>query len=103
MTGNCFSNDELQDELAFRLSDPRFALTMRQSVPLVRNYDRREAYKQWNATYNGDAKQWYYPLGADLRSILQHHPEWMREPELLRRDILLRLMQEVKCSPFVRP
>ena len=103
MIGRRFLNDELHDELAFRLSDPHFALTSRQSVPLIRNYDRREMYKEWGATYNGGAQEWYYPLGVNLRYIIKQHPEWVREPEMLRRNILLQLMQEVERSPFLRP
>ena len=97
-----FSHDELQDELAFRLSAPHFALTLHQSVPLIRNYDRREMYKEWGATYNGGAKEWYYPLGVNRRYILQQHPEWLRAPEMLRRNIMLQLTQEVERSPCLR-
>ena len=97
-----FSNDELQYELAFRLRTPRFALTMDRSIPLVRDYDRRGAYKQWNAVYDCDDKLWYYPPGTDLRSVLYHHPEWMREPDLLRITVLLRLIKELENSPTLR-
>ena len=97
-----FSNDELQDELAFRLSDHQFAMTSRQAVPLVRSYERKDVYKRWWATYNGDAKQWYYPLGTDLRTLLREHPELIQNPELFRRDILLRIMYEVEYNPFLQ-
>ena len=97
-----FSNDELQDELAFRLSDHQFAMTSRTSVRLVRCFDRKDTYKAWGATYNGDANQWYFPPGTDLRSLIRAHPEWIHSPELLRRQILLRIMSEVECSPFLR-
>ena len=97
-----FSNDELQDELAFRLSDHQFAMTSRQAAPLVQRYERKDVYKRWGATYNGDAKQWYYPLGTDLRALLREHFEWMQSPELLRRAILLRIMYEVEYNPFLQ-
>ena len=51
-----FSNDELHDELAFRLSDYQFAMSSRYAVLLVRCFDRKDAYKAWGATYNLDAK-----------------------------------------------
>ena len=92
----------MHDELAFRLSDRQFAMTSRYAVPLVRCYERKDVYKRWGATYNGDAKQWYYPLGTDLRALLRAHPEWLQNPELLRREILLRIMSEVEKSPFLR-
>ena len=101
-TGSHFSNDELQDELAFRLSDHQFAMTSRHAVPLVRCCERKDVYKRWGATYNGDAKQWYYPPGTDLRALIRAHPEWLQNPELLRREILLRIMSEVERSPFLR-
>ncbi len=97
-----FSNDELEAELAFRLSDHQFAMTSRTPVPLVRCFDRKDTYKAWGAAYNGDAKQWYFPLGTDLRGMIRDHPEWIQSPELLRRQILLRIMSEVDSSPFLR-
>ena len=97
-----FSNDELEAELAFRLSDHQFAMTSRTSVPLVRCFDRKDTYKAWGATYNGDAKQWYFPPGTDLRGLIRAHPEWIQTPELLRRQILLRIMFEVERSPVLR-
>ena len=66
-----FSNDELHDELAFRLSDYQFAMRSRHAVPLVRCYERKDVYKRWGATYNGDAKQWYHPPGTDFRALLR--------------------------------
>ena len=96
------SNDELQDELAFRLSDLHFALECHQSVPLIRNYVRREMYNEWGATHNGDAKEWYFPPGVNLRYIFQTHPEWFLEPEMLRRNLLLRITHEVEDSPLLR-
>ena len=97
-----FSNDELHDELAFRLSDHQFAMTSRQAVPLVRCYERKDEYKRWGATYNGYAKQWYFPPCTDLRALLRAHPEWIQSPELLQREILLRIMSEVESRPFLR-
>ena len=97
-----FSNDELQDEIAFRLSDYHFAMTSRDAIPLARCYERREIYKAWGATYNGDTKQWSIPPGRDLRGLLRYQPAWLPEPELLRREILLRIMSEVERSPFLR-
>jgi len=91
----------LHDELAFRLSYSQFAMTSRHSVPLVRCFERKDVYKRWGATYNGDAKQWYFLPGTDLRALLRAHLEWLQNPELLRRDILLRIMSEVDRSPFL--
>jgi hypothetical protein len=95
------SNDELHDELAFRLSDHQFAMTSRYSVPLVQCYTITDVYKRWGATYHGDAKQRYYPPGTDLRTLLRQHPEWLQNPDRLRREILLRIMSEVDRSPFL--
>ena len=64
-----FSNDELHDEIAFRLSDYHFAMSSRHAIPLVRCYERKDMYKAWGATYNVDAKQWYFPPGTDLRGL----------------------------------
>ena len=33
------------------------------------------------AIYNGDEKQWFLPLGCDLRQVVDTHPEWFDEPE----------------------
>ena len=98
-----FSNDKLQyDDIALRCSAHQFALTMDICIPLIRDYERRGAYKQWNAIYDGEDKQCRDPLGTDLRSVLNHHPEWVREPELLRRTILLRLIKELESSATLR-
>ena len=93
------SNDELHDELAFRLSEYQFAMSSRYAVPLVRCFDRKDAYKAWGATYNPDAKQWYFPPGTNLRELLRQRPGWLQNPELLRREILLRIMSEVDRNP----
>ena len=86
-TGSRFSNDELHDELAFRLSDCKFAMSSRHAVPLVRCFERKDIYKAWGATYNPDAKQWYFPPGTNLRELLRQLPGWLQKPELLRREI----------------
>ena len=96
-----FSNDEFHGELAFRLSYCQFAMTSRHAVPLVRCFERKDVYKRWGATYKGETEQWYFPPGTDLRALLRQHPEWLQNPELLRRDILLRIMSEVDRSPFL--
>ena len=94
-----FSNDELHDEIAFRLSNHHFAMSSRHEVPLVRCYDRKDTYKAWGATYNADAKQWYFPPGSDLRGLLQYHSDWPQNPELLRREILMRMIREIEHNP----
>ena len=94
-----FSNDELHDELAFRLSDYHFAMTSRHAIPLVRCFDIKDTYKAWGATYNPDAKQWYFPPGTDLRGLVRYQPGWLQNPELLRREILLGIMSEVERNP----
>ena len=77
-------------------------MTSRDAIPLARCYERREIYKAWGATYNGEMKQWSIPPGRDLRGLLRYQPAWLPEPELLRREILLRIMSEVERSPFLR-
>ena len=77
-------------------------MTSRDAIPLARCYERRETYKAWGATYNGDTKQWSIPPGHNLRALLTYQPGWLPEPELLRREILLRIMSEVERSPFLR-
>ena len=99
LTGSHFSNDELHDEIAFRLSDYHFAMTSRNAIPLIRCYERKDTYKAWGATYNAEAKQWSIPPGSDLRGLLRYQPAWLQEPELLRREILLRIMSEIEKSP----
>jgi len=94
-----FSNDELHDEIAFRLSDYHFAMSSRHAIPLVLCFERKDTYKAWGATYNDDAKQWYFPPGTDLRGFLRYQPSWLQNPELLRREILLRIMSEIDRSP----
>ena len=94
-----FSNDELHDEIAFRLSDYHFAMSSRHAIPLVRCFERTDTYKAWGATYNADAKQWYFPPGTDLRGLLRYQPSWLQNPELLRREILLRIMSEIERNP----
>ena len=94
-----FSNDELHDEIAFRLSDYHFAMSSRRAIPLVRCFERKDTYKAWGATYNADAKQWYFPPGTDLRGLLRYQPSWLQNPELLRREILLRIMSEIEYNP----
>jgi len=94
-----FSNDELHDELAFRLSNYQFAMGTHYPVPFVRCYERKDVYKRWGAIFDGDTKQWYLPLGSNLREILRQHPGWLHSPEQLRREILLRIMSEVDRNP----
>ena len=94
-----FSNDELHDEIAFRLSNYHFAMSSHRAVPLVRCYDRKDTYKAWGATYNADAKQWYFPPGSDLRGLLQYQSSWLQNPELLRREILMRMIREIEHNP----
>ena len=69
-----FSNDELHEELAFRLSNYQFAMGTHYPVPLARCYERKDVYKRWGAICDGDTKQWYLPPGSNLREILRQHP-----------------------------
>jgi hypothetical protein len=39
------SNDELNDEIAFRLSNYHFAMSSRRAMPLVRCFERKDASK----------------------------------------------------------
>ena len=99
LTGSRFSNDEFHAEIAFRLSNYHFAMSSRHAIPLVRCFERKDTYKAWGATYNADAKQWYFLPGTDLRGLLQYQPSWLQNPELLRREILMRLISEIEHNP----
>ena len=96
-----FSNDELHDELAFRLQIISSLCLHAMQFLLCDVSKERMSIQRWGATYSGDAKQWYFPPGTDLRALLRAHSEWLQHPELLRRDILLRIMSEVDRSPFL--
>ena len=44
------------------------------------------------------------PPGHDLRRVLDSHPEWLDEPDLIRRGVLLRLINELEANPtFTEP
>ena len=62
-------------------------------------FERQDTYKAWGAAYNADAKQWYFPPGTDLRGLLRYQSAWLQSPELLRREILLRIMSEIERNP----
>ena len=91
--------EEPHDEIAFRLSNYHFAMSSRHAIPLVRCFERKDTYKAWGATYNADAKQWYFPPGTDLRGLLRYQPSWLQNPELLRREILMRMISEIEHNP----
>ena len=74
-------------------------MSPRHAIPLVRCFERKDTYKALGATYNADAKQWYFPPGTDLRGLLQYQPSWLQNPELLRREILMRIISEIEHNP----
>ena len=49
----------------------------------------------WGAIYDGDEKLWSLLAGYDLRQVLDTHPEWFSEPDILRRRVLLLVIAAV--------
>ena len=78
--------------IAFRHSNTTFRLTTNVPVPLVQDYHRRVPYKAAGATYDGTTQTWSMLPGKDLRSILTVTPDWVENPDMLRRTILLRII-----------
>ena len=48
-----YSSDELESEIAFRLSNDAFTMLHEQPVHLRPDYDKRHQYKSLGAVYNG--------------------------------------------------
>ena len=71
-------------------------------VPLVRHFERRALYKDSGAIYNGEAKQWSMPPGTNMRRIIKMHPEWLEDLGMLKRRIMLDLMEELENWPLIR-
>ena len=99
--GRKYFNEELENEIACRLSSPEFALTTVAWIPLYRDYEMREYYKMAGATYNGREAQWSIPLGRDFRRLLQLYPAWFEEPDMVRRSILLRMIEDLAKQPHL--
>ena len=85
----------LKSEIDFRLSTNALRLTSGVPVPLVQDYHRRVPYKTAGATYYGATQTWYMLPGKDLRYIRTTTPDWVENPEMLRRTILLRITSEL--------
>ena len=90
-----YSSDELENEIAFRLSTRLVSLASDSWTPLRQDFNKRQQYKAAGATYDGSQKLWSVPLGTELRLILSMTPEWIENAEMLKRSILLRFMTEL--------
>ena len=97
-----FPNDGLTEEIARRLSTYRCARLSNENAPLRRDFHRREEYKRVGAVYNGEEKQWSMPAGHDLRRILDAHPDWIEEPDVVTRCILLHLIISLDDGSLLR-
>lgn len=95
MTWQCHSSDELESEIASRLSYEAFTMIDDHPVHLRPDYSKRRQYKLLGATYNGTTQIWSLMLGCDLRHVLTIAPGWIENAGLLRRRILLRMIQEL--------
>ena len=90
-----YSSDALESEIAFRLSDDAFTMLHDVPVQLCPDYSKRHQYKLLGATYNGDAQRWSLLPGCDLRHALTIAPGWIEDAGMLRRRLLLRMIQEL--------
>ena len=90
------SSDELESEIALRLSDDAFTMLYEQPVQLRPDYNKRHQYKLLGATYNGTTQIWSLMPGCDLRHVLTIAPGWIENAGMLRRRILLRMIQELE-------
>ena len=95
------SGFEIEQMIAFRLSAENFPLIAHEPIHLRRDYHMREMYKSAGATYNGAAQQWSFLPGVDLRRVINEHPEWITEPHVVRRHILLRMLAELEEEPLL--
>ena len=84
-----YSNPELHNEIALRLSNDNFCLRANDRILLMNNYDSRRAYTQAGAVYSSIEKRWPFPPGLDVRRVLTTNPEWFDEPDMVRRRILI--------------
>ena len=97
-----YSNQELENEISFRLSSLLCPLVTKTLIPLARLFERRALYKASGAIYNGDAKQWSMPPGTNMRRIVKMHPEWLEDVGMLERKIMLDLMEVLENRPLIR-
>ena len=71
-------------------------------IPLRQDYNRRIQYTVAGATYNGTAQTWSILPGRDLRPMWVMTPEWIENADVLRRTILLRIINELgQGSSFI--
>ena len=61
-----------------------------------------KSIKGGGVVYDGLAKQWPLPLGSDLRQVLDACPEWLEEPDALKRRILMIIIAELDEQPILR-
>ena len=54
------------------------------------------------ATYDGIEKQWSLPPGVDLRQVLDSHPDWFAEQDVIRRRVQLRIIASLDEDPLLR-
>ena len=71
-TWESYSTDEVENEIAFRLSTPYFSMITHVSIPLRQDHSRRVQYKAAGATYNGTSQTWSMRPGRDLRNGFYH-------------------------------
>ena len=64
-------------------------------VHLRPDYSKRHQYKLLGAAYNGTTQIWSLVPGCDLRHVLTNAPGWIENAGMLRRRILLRMIQEL--------
>ena len=90
------SSDELESEISFRLSTSSFCMPTDTHSPLRQDYHRRIQYKAAGAPYNGTTQTWSILIGRrDLRPIMTMTPELIENADMLRRSILLRIVNEL--------
>ena len=95
MAWQYYSSDELESGIAFRLSDDAFTMLHEQPVHLRPDYSKRHQYKLLGANYNGTTQIWSLMPGCDLRHVLTIAPGWIENAGMVRRRIMLRMIQEL--------
>ncbi|MFM7983685.1 MAG: hypothetical protein ACKPKO_30610, partial [Candidatus Fonsibacter sp.] len=96
-----FSNDELNDPIVSKLSNHHFFMSTSYIVPLRKYYEMRHAYKAFGATYDGLTKTWFILPGTNLRPLFDLHGDWLDEPEMLRRRILMHMTDELERDSYL--
>ena len=71
-------------------------------TPWAKCYDNKDEYNTVGAYYTGQEQQWSIPAGRDIRRLLAHRRAWFNEPDMINRQILLRIMQEFEEDPLLR-